>query len=299
MSPTQQPATAASLGMTPITACEAKCTTAGHCCIGLTSSCQKPSCAHGCRAATHLSSESHCNATCVAAAGPKPGSSGCSYTLPGTNLTFEMCGTCRAVPAPEWWPTAAKPPNGLPPAFWPPGYSLPVCSSCDTIDNDQVGECKLGCMFAFRSSKKPEPPILPKPPPPHPAPPACGVFPSVNGGASGCTIGTSLNFSNVFGSQMVLQRAPARAAVYGYLGHSHSLTAKVSVVVSSRAFKNYTVNASVDLQKGTWKALLPPTEAGGSYRITASCESGCTGSELIDSVTFGGHEHLPRNMHFA
>ena len=39
---------------------------------------------------------------------------------------------------------------------------------------------------------------------------------------------------------------------------------------------------------GHWKAMLKPTAAGGSYKITAAC-TGCqnTTAAVIDDVTFG------------
>ena len=76
--------------------CEDKCVTAGHCCVGANSGCQKPSCAMGCLAADYPTSEATCNATCVAAGGKNPGSSQCSYALPKSNITFEVCAACIA-----------------------------------------------------------------------------------------------------------------------------------------------------------------------------------------------------------
>ena len=80
----------------PDATCEDKCATAGHCCVGANSGCQKPSCAMGCIAADHTTSEAACNATCVAAGGKNPGSSQCSYALPKSNITFEVRAACIA-----------------------------------------------------------------------------------------------------------------------------------------------------------------------------------------------------------
>ena len=190
------------------------------------------------------------------------------------------------MPAPAWWPAAAKPANGQHPGYWPPGYALGDCSSCGAVDGDQAGECKLGCMFTFRPSMKPTPPPVPEPPTPT-DPPACGVFPSLSG-KSTCTVGQVLNFSNVFGDSMVLQMLPARTAVYGYVGTSASKSATVVVTVASKLNPtSYTVPAVVDATTGTWKAFLKPTAAGGSYTITATCKTGCTGTIAIKDVTFG------------
>jgi hypothetical protein len=320
-------------------ACEAKCATAGHCCVGTTSACQRPSCAMGCLAGAALRlNEAQCNASCTAAAkdtqrwappSPSSSSSGwalasgsgplnlaqCSYAVPGTNITFAMCGNCPAVRAPAWWPAAATPPAGQRPGFWPPGYSLPLCSSCDEVGGDPAGECKLGCMLASRPGLKPTPPAPPAPPAPRGDPPACGVFPS-NGDptqfspcADAETSVAGLNFSSVFSSQAVLQRAPAKAAVYGYLGKLGSgggggggggikdadaaalgggAAVNVTVTVTDEHSDSYSVAASVDLAAGSWKALLRPAEAGGSHTITASCAGGgCSGSASLADVAFG------------
>jgi hypothetical protein len=269
------------------------------CCDGLTpdgqitSACQKPSCAMGCAAAAQSASEAACNATCVKAGGDKPGAGGCTYKVPSTNLTFQMCGSCRALPAPAWWPAAAKPASGQHPGFWPPGYSLGDCSSCGAVDGDQVGECKLGCMFHFRKSLKPTPPAPAQPPAPRPPPPACGPFPSAQKGDlnpwSGCTVGSSLNFSNVFSDGVVLQMQPATPAVYGPVGSGGTAGTKVTVTVTPAAEgeASYSVEAAVDASEGTWKAALKSHAPGGSYTITAKCESGCTGSVELKDATFG------------
>jgi hypothetical protein len=273
--------------------CEASCAIAGHCCVGALSACQKPSCAMGCLAgALSAPSEAACNATCTAAAGAKPGSSGCTYALPHTNLTFQMCGVCPAVPAPSWWPASITPSAGEPPGWWPPGYSLPDCNSCETLEGDPIGECKLGCMFAFRPSLKPTPPPEPTPPPPRPPPPACGVF--------DCVLKGDLAFSSVFSDRAVLQAAPVRAAVYGFVGlnasHGGFGNAEVEVTVasgvdtagpSSQRDETYSVQAVVDGASGVWKAMLKPQGPGGSYSISARCLSGCTGHTAINDVTYG------------
>ena len=271
----------------PDASCEDKCATAGHCCVGASSGCQKPSCAMGCLAADYTASEAACNATCVAAGGKKPGSSQCTYALPKSNITFEMCGDCPTVKAPSWWPASIAPPAGQDPEWWPPGYSLPHCSSCDSVDGDPIGECKLGCMLAFRPSLKPTPPPKPEPPAPRPPPPPCGVF--------DCVVGGDVNFSSVFSSSAVLQAKPAQAAVYGYLGLNATAGAKVTVTVTATdcsaagggCAAPYSLSAEVDAASGTWKSLLPAHAAGGAYTVSARCDGGCTGVATIVDVTFG------------
>ena len=269
--------------------CQNKCITAGHCCVGLTSACSKPSCAMGCfaAAATKDMTESSCNNTCVTAGN----SSSCTYTVPTTSTTFQMCSSCPVLNAPKWWPTSAIPPHGTSPSYWPPGYSLGLCSSCDAIDGDKVGECKLGCMFHFRPGLVPVPPVPTPPPPPRnetKIEPPCGPMPSTKGGSQ-CVVGKDLNFSNVFSDHAVLQMGPAKAAVYGYLGSAAASTSSVIVtVVKEDDLSSYTVNASVNIEKKTWKAFLTPeAKPGGNYTITVKCTSGCQTSMTLNSITFG------------
>lgn len=121
-------------------------------------------------------------------------------------------------------------------------------------------------------------------------------------------------FSPTFGDDMVLQMAPAASAVYGFTGEGGTA---VSVSVSSAGKVLYTVNATLNSTQqpfgaswgerpnaaggcfnpwckplATWKALLKPTAAGGSYTIIATCK-GCTGNTTaeITSATFGDVWH--------
>ena len=93
-----------------------------------------------------------------------------------------------------------------------------------------------GCVYSFRPSVAPIPPVPPQPPATRPPPPACGVFPTQQGGptagASLCTLGGSLNFSNVFSDFAVLQMAPARSAVYGYLGTNATKGGATTVTIT-------------------------------------------------------------------
>lgn len=121
-----------------------------------------------------------------------------------------------------------------------------------------------------------------------------------------------------FGSRMVLQRAPAAAAIYGYLDTAGATGVKVTV--SSNGVPLYSVDAVLNATNQpfgdgwgarpcpkascppydmatftpfttplpSWKALLQPTPAGGNYTITAEC-TGCsaTASLSLTDVTFG------------
>jgi hypothetical protein len=120
----------------------------------------------------------------------------------------------------------------------------------------------------------------------------------------------TLNFSWTLGDHAVLQRAPAIAAVYGFLGTAtHTGDATVSVTVTpdgdDDSVEAYTVVANVTAEPvtgSTWKALLKPmaSKAGQTFTITATCTTGCTGSATIKDVVFGevwycaGQSECPR-----
>ena len=121
-----------------------------------------------------------------------------------------------------------------------------------------------------------------------------------------------------FGDNAVLQRAPAAAAIYGYL--DTPAATGVTVTVWSGGAPLYSVDAvfNVTLQPfgdgwgarpcpkaacppydmdlftpfayplPTWKALLRPTPAGGNYTITAVC-TGCLSNATLSmgNVVFG------------
>ena len=130
------------------------------------------------------------------------------------------------------------------------------------------------------------------------------------------------SFDAAFGSNMVLQQAPAMSAVYGFLDFNASMAgATVSVTLTPaggtpttvKAALNATVQTfgpewgvrSVDAAQcpgclppynpwnsplATWKALLPPQPAGGNYTVTAVC-TGCSplapSTVAISNVAFG------------
>eukprot|EP00660_Eupelagonema_oceanica_P005209 gene5209-14959_t len=101
--------------------------------------------------------------------------------------------------------------------------------------------------------------------------------------------GLGMSFFKTLGDNMVLQRAPARSAVYGIVGlasdGSHA-DAKVSVTVMDEHGASYDVAADMDTVQQprppqynfaeeplyvTWKAFLRPTAMGGNYTIVAKC----------------------------
>lgn len=115
-------------------------------------------------------------------------------------------------------------------------------------------------------------------------PPTNPPFCSVN-----CSGG--LFFASAFGDHVVLQRAPAAAAVYGVLvGAGGGSSVAVSVAPSDGGAA-YTVQAAhvdrVNASYSRWKAVLPPTAAsqpGASVKITATAGKY---SATLKDVVFG------------
>ena len=96
----------------------------------------------------------------------------------------------------------------------------------------------------------------------------------------------AMAFNGTLGDNMVLQRAPAAAAVYGVVTGA---TTNVTVTVADQGAGGaaYTVAAVVG-QGGQWKALLRPAAAGGNYTVTATatCATEQASATLVN-VTFG------------
>ena len=104
----------------------------------------------------------------------------------------------------------------------------------------------------------------------------------------------SFYLSAGFSSDMVLQQAPAKAAIYGFGEGPVSVT--VSGTSAAGASVDYTVDAlgadaaatgstnGASAAGPTWKAFLKPAAAGGSYAVTAK---GASGTVVLHSVTFG------------
>ena len=114
-----------------------------------------------------------------------------------------------------------------------------------------------------------------------------------------------LGFSSVFSSNMVLQRGPAAAAVYGTTGGEvtggastsggFAAGAPVEVAVSGSA--SYTVAATLSPDGGAWKAVLRPgpgpeaaaAAGGGSMTITASrvMSNGTKAVAVLENIVWG------------
>ena len=105
------------------------------------------------------------------------------------------------------------------------------------------------------------------PPPPPPPPPG-------------------VHFASVFSSNAVLQRAPARAALYGVVWPPPA-SFKIMVTLVP-AIDGKTAFAADVVGNGTWKVLLPPAPAGGNFSASASCTS-CTNTTgpTLYNLTFG------------
>ncbi len=132
------------------------------------------------------------------------------------------------------------------------------------------------------------------------------------------------SFDAAFGDYMVLQQAPAHAAVYGFLDFNAAVAnAVVSVTMTPDGGTPTTIQATLNTTAQTfgpdwgvrpcptcqampppynpwntplasWKVLLPPTVAGGAtpnYSITATCV-GCSSTApttiSLSNVVFGG-----------
>ena len=102
--------------------------------------------------------------------------------------------------------------------------------------------------------------------------------------AGSVSCGSSLCFASGFGTGGVLQRAPARAAVYGSAPApgcaSLTLWLNASDGSSARAYHGATA------ADNTWKILLEPVATGGNYSLTIACV--VTGQSVtISDQTFG------------
>jgi hypothetical protein len=78
------------------------------------------------------------------------------------------------------------------------------------------------------------------------------------------------SFARVFGSEMVLQRAPLQARLFGYAAPNSTLTVSMSqeqVLNSSGRPPPFNATMRADAV-GHWACLLPPTPAGGPYTIS-------------------------------
>eukprot|EP00729_Bicosta_minor_P006650 gene6650-26076_t len=90
-------------------------------------------------------------------------------------------------------------------------------------------------------------------------------------------------FSGVFSNYTVLQRAPAKSAVYGVT--SEPSTKVILTVVDESTKASSTPTVVTDPKTGYWKAYIPANEAGGNFTLTVGASG--LNSTTIHSVTFG------------
>lgn len=148
-------------------------------------------------------------------------------------------------------------------------------SNCNFDLDETTGSLKTyhGLCLAVSPTHAPAPPPPAPPTPPPFAKTAC------NG---------TLCFSWTQGSHMVLQSAPAKAAVYGTFKSTAAdsaadATISVTITPVDGGGDPYTVPATV--KNEGWKALLKPSPPGGNFTISAKCSAGCAGggeAELVD-----------------
>ncbi|XP_043119960.1 sialate O-acetylesterase isoform X2 [Puntigrus tetrazona] len=86
-------------------------------------------------------------------------------------------------------------------------------------------------------------------------------------------------FSSYYGNHMVLQKAPAKAAVWGF-GQTDA------TVVVSLSGSNKVSEYSIIVINGIWRTTLEAVEAGGPYKLTAS-QSITNSSVTLTDVLFG------------
>ena len=93
-------------------------------------------------------------------------------------------------------------------------------------------------------------------------------------------------FASGLSTGAVLQRAPARASVYGSALGAAGALLEVTLASSDGTF-SHTVNTTLR-GDGTWKALLPAMPTGGNYSCRARCAT-CTGKKTaaISDLVFG------------
>jgi sialate O-acetylesterase len=95
------------------------------------------------------------------------------------------------------------------------------------------------------------------------------------------------HFAMCFTDNAILQRAPAQAALYGRVAPLPPAGATVEVTVTPSLGGKSSFPAQM-FGDGTWKVLLPPTQAGGSYSATAACaKCANTTATTINNLAFG------------
>ncbi len=113
---------------------------------------------------------------------------------------------------------------------------------------------------------------------------------------------TQAAFSGVFSHNVVLQRAPQRAKIFGIVP-SRVADLSISLTNAESGKIRFVSNADVD-KDGNWKVTLPSVNAGGNYSLKASWGDGRNSSSIMN-VTFGdvwycaGQSNMELPMHFT
>ena len=155
------------------------------------------------------------------------------------------------------------------------------CTAINAVDHG--GPCALractcggrltpgGKLNSFRAYILTECNDGPAPPPPPPPPPG---------------------FAHVFGSNMVLQRAPLQARVFGYAAPNSAMTvtlAPAAVGASASAPQSHSVQQVRADGSGRWQCSLPATPSSSGMPYTVSLTDASTGAvfQVLDGVLFG------------
>jgi hypothetical protein len=105
-----------------------------------------------------------------------------------------------------------------------------------------------------------------------------------------------VSFNSTFSSYAVLQRAPAKSAVYGVCGtpadgstfSDQAISVDIAGTTGDGSLHSYAVPATVGAD-GSWMAYLAVEATGGDFTVTATCTKGCANTTVatLEHVTFG------------
>lgn len=170
-----------------------------------------------------------------------------------------MCAAC-----PHWGPGQKPPPND------------PTPLDCG---KPTATACVEGCNYSHGA-------------PPDPLPPPCVPGSFCCPGTDPAFDTTKVAFAGTFGDNMVLQRAPASAGVYGTATPGAHVTLTLKSADGSYSWQSGSVEVTAiggGEHRGTWKVLLPPRQTGGAYSVTVACGDciDATAVATISGVEFG------------
>ena len=108
---------------------------------------------------------------------------------------------------------------------------------------------------------------------------------------SGYSVPWKLQLSGVFTDNMVLQRAPSSAALYGLAPPAEMV--HVSMELNSGAPMAtpglHLTRTALSSRQGHWLVRLPPAEAGGNYTVTVTCPTcqNAPAPATMTNITYG------------